>query len=265
MPLYFKHVKSEDLPTITILGVRIDCLDNTSAIRRILELIKRKKTSYAVTVNPEFIVTAQEDAEFKAILNRSDISLPDGIGLVYAAYLLRLMNKSKHTFNQTVPGIDMLVELSSIAANLGLTVFFLGGRDGVAKKTAQRLQATFANLSVAGYFEGEGDETGDSETSKAIITAAHKIGADIDVLFIAYGHPKQEKWLSRNLEKLPVRFALGVGGSLDVLSGHKRAVPSLLKRLGLDWFWRLVNDPGRLPRIYRAVVVFPLRVFISCF
>jgi N-acetylglucosaminyldiphosphoundecaprenol N-acetyl-beta-D-mannosaminyltransferase len=231
-----------------------------------------------VTPNPEFVVRAQEDEEFRRILNRADLAVPDGVGLRMAAKVLTLPTSSStivkifqlfwrwlltgsaailrpaflDVLPETVSGVDLMFDLCQLAAEKGWTVFFLGGRDGVAEGTAQRLQKQFANLKVVGVYEGEAAAEFDQETRRVI--------RPTDILFVAYGAPKQEKWIARNLPHLPVKIAIGVGGAFDFVSGRRKRAPQALRRLGLEWLWRLIQEPPRLPRILNAAIKFPLLV-----
>ena len=218
------------MESVDILGVKISKVDYQSAMRAVERFLADGRKHYIVTPNPEFIVRAQKDCQFCQILNRADLAIPDGIGL-------RVGTK--------VTGTDLMIGLCELAAKKGFSVFLLGGRGGVAKEAAKRLKTQFANLNIVGTYEGD---------SPGGITAA-------DFLFVAYGAPKQEKWIARNLPKIPVKVAMGVGGAFDFIAGKRKRAPRILRRLGLEWLWRLIQEPQRLPRIFNATIRFPLLVW----
>lgn len=218
---------------VDILGVKISKVDYKSAIEIIERFLANGGKHQIVTPNPEFIVLAQSDSEFRQILNNADLAIPDGAGLRIAGKL------------QTVTGTDLMLRLCGLAAKKGCSVFLLGGQDGVAEKAAKRLKTMFANLNIVGTYEGDLPE---------------EVGA-ADFLFVAYGAPKQEKWVARNLPRIPVKVAMGVGGAFDFIAGKRKRAPKILRRLGLEWFWRLIQEPQRLPRILKATIKFPLLVF----
>jgi N-acetylglucosaminyldiphosphoundecaprenol N-acetyl-beta-D-mannosaminyltransferase len=245
------------MKSVKILGVVVDKLTKKEALEKIQELILLGEKSYAVTVNPEFVLTAQEDEEFKNILNGADLRLCDGVGLVWASRVNKLLGRSKEVLKNTAPGIDMVEDLCHWALGKKQRVFFLGAQKGVAEKTAQILKKKYNGLLVAGFFAGDGSLGGDKET-----VAVLKKAGEIEILFVAYGHSKQEKWIKRNLSKVPVKFVMGVGGAFDAISGKIKRTPKIFDGIGLNWLWRLIVSPKRARRIFRALVVFPIKVIL---
>ena len=223
---------------VDILGVKISKVNYKSATKVVEGFLTDGKKHYIVTPNPEFIVLAQTDQEFRRILNQADLAIPDGVGL---------------RMETTVTGTDFMIRLCRLAAEKGYSVFLLGGQDGVAEEAAKRLKERFANLNVIGTYEGD-------PSRNFQFSIFNFQFSSIDLLFVAYGAPKQEKWIARNLPKIPVRVAMGVGGAFDFIAGKKKRAPKILRRLGLEWFWRLVQEPQRLPRIFNATVKFPLLI-----
>lgn len=223
---------------ISILGVRIDNVTMEEAISRVEEMIRDGKKHYVVTPNPEFLVDAQKDQEFKRILNEADLSLPDGIGLVFASSVLGLPLSGR------LSGTDFMEKLCEEAAKRGWGVFLLGAGEGVADQAAQVLAEKYPRLKVLGSSAGNTRDILDE-------------GRGVDLLFVAFGHKKQEKWIVRNLPHLNVAVAMGVGGAFDFISQKVRRAPRWIRRAGGEWFWRLLLEPWRARRIFKAVVVFP--------
>ena len=228
---------------IDILGVKISKVTYESAIKMVEGFLVDGKKHYIVTPNPEFINLAQTDQEFCQILNQADLAIPDGVGLCVGT---------------RVTGTDLMIKLCELAAEKGYSVFLLGGRNGVAKEAAKRLKERFANLNIVGTYEGDPEEVLAPRPNVPLADPS----VAIDFLFVAYGAPKQEKWIAKNLPKIPVRVAMGVGGAFDFIAGKKRRAPLALRRLGLEWLWRLIQEPRRLPRILKATIRFPLLVFL---
>ncbi len=226
---------------INILGVKVSRVTYEYAIKVIEGFLTDEGKHQIVTPNPEFVVLAQSDHEFREILNRADLAIPDGVGLRMAAKFL------SNPLPQTVTGTDLMLGLCDLASKKGYSVFLLGGRGGAAEAAAKRLKVLFANLNIVGTYEGDSWEEFEGKT--------------VDFLFVAYGAPKQEKWIAWNLLKIPVKVAMGVGGAFDFITGRKKRAPGILRRLGLEWLWRLVQEPSRLRRILNATVKFPLLVF----
>lgn len=220
---------------VNILGVLIDRLTVSQAESESGQLLS-DRGRYIVTPNPEFIVLAQQNKKFLEILNRSSLSVADGVGLVWASRLLGA------TLPERVAGIDLAEHLVALAAKGGRSVYLLGGRKNSAEKAAQKLTERYPGLKVVGTFEGESDESHDQET----LTQIGK--RRVDLLLVAFGHPKQEYWLDRNLSQLDIGLAMGIGGAFDYWSGHVARAPEWIRNLGLEWLYRLIRQPWRLKR-----------------
>lgn len=202
-----------------ILGVGIDDINIDQAVRKVEAWLKKGGKHYIVTPNPEFLVTAQNDLEFKKILNNADLAIPDGAGL-----------KLTGDIECNTPGIDLIEELIRLASVRGVTTGFLGGRSQVAERTVERLKKKYPALKVK-FISEEPDDI-----------------PKLDILFVAFGHPKQEKWISKNLPGLPIKVAMGAGGAFDFLSGKVPRGPLWIRNLGLEWLFRLAVQPWRIKR-----------------
>lgn len=224
-----------------ILGVKVDNATLPEALEEARVFLNSRKINFIATPNPEMVLAAGKDEEFRKILNSADLALADGFGLILASRL------SGNPLKQKITGVDFTPALCGLAENSGKSVFLLGGRKGVAEKTAQELKKRFPRLKIAGTASG----------IKADNFSPQNIRADI--LFAAFGAPKQEKWIVSNfavLQKNGVKIAIGVGGAFDVISGRLPRAPLFLRRIGLEWLWRLFLEPRRLKRIFSAVVIF---------
>ncbi len=214
---------------VDVLGVKIDDLSMAEALSVVEKWIWHPGKHYIVTPNPEFLVAAQKDQVFKKILNDADLSIPDGAGL-------KLSGKVGSSFS----GTDFMEKLICLAAEKGFVVGFLGGKEGIAKKCAECLSKKYRGLKVA-FTETGGKVDNKGQTSSVKILPC-------DLLFVAFGHLKQEKWMAANLEKIPVKVAMGVGGSFDYFSGTVLRAPKFMRNLGLEWLFRLILQPWRIKR-----------------
>jgi len=240
---------SDPLPNIKILGVRFDLAGIHQAAGIVCDWLKDGKKRYIATPNPEFVAAAQKDEEFRQVLTNADLSITDGRGIQLAARFLGM------PVPQRITGSDFMQELCEEFAKLKVPIFLLGGENGSAEKCAKKLISDFSNLQIAGFFEGDAGEAGDTETVNAINRT------NAQVVFVAYGAPKQEKWIARNLPELTnIKAAMGVGGAFDYISGNVSRAPIFMRKLGLEWLWRLFKQPRRFNRIFRAVIIFPLLV-----
>jgi len=236
-----------------ILGVRIDNLSLSEILNKVESFLSDNKQHYIVTSNPEFLVKAQKDEEFKNILNQADLSIPDGVGLVLASLLLGERIKER------IAGVDLMEAICKKAVQKKWPVFLFGAGPGVAEKTGGKLAKKYLGLQITGIHSPYFGFENDIQENQKIIGLINK--SKTDVLFVALGAPKQEKWIYENLKRIPsVKLAIGVGGSFDFISGNVKRAPKLIRDLGLEWLWRLILQPWRIKRIFNAVVVFPLLV-----
>ncbi len=220
-----------------ILGVRVDDVDQTAALQIMAGYIESGVAHQVVTINPEFIIAAQQDEEFKAILNGAALALPDGVGILWAARFLGRPLKGR------APGVDTTQGIAALAAQRGYRLFLLGAAPGVAERTAARLIADHPALTVVGTHAGSPSIEEEDEIV-ALIQAARP-----HVLFVAYGAPHQDRWIHRNLPRLEVPVAMGVGGAFDFISGVAQRAPRWMRNLGLEWCHRLLRQPWRWRRM----------------
>lgn len=236
---------------VEILDIKIDNLTFYEAADRVRSLLSGKNGHFIVTPNPEMVLRAQKDSYFKDVLNSASLAIPDGIGLVLVS---RFLNNK---ISKKVSGVDFMEEICRIAEKNGKTVFLLGAMDGVAAKAAENLQDKFPNLKIAGYLDGNFD-------LKSCYRNVND--ASPDIVFVALGAPKQEKWIFENLNKMnSVKLAMGVGGAFDFISGKIKRAPLWMRKIGLEWLWRLILEPKRAKRILNAVIVFPAIFVYSTF
>ncbi len=229
--------------SIRLLNVRVDDVNTPETLQYIQQAITAKATMQIATVNPEFIMRAQNDAEFKTVLDCTSLNVPDGIGLLWAA---RLKHQS---LRERVAGSDLVPLICRDAAELGWRCYFLGAANGIADEAARLMQARFSKMQIAGAYAGSPDPTQDSDIVQRIANAK------ADIVFVAYGAPAQDKWLARNLPRI-AQFTqngivgIGVGGTFDFIVGKRKRAPVWMQRLSLEWLHRLTQDPSRWRRQY---------------
>jgi N-acetylglucosaminyldiphosphoundecaprenol N-acetyl-beta-D-mannosaminyltransferase len=235
-------------PSISILGVRIHAITMAEALTWIEAAVGARSPRQICTGNPEFLMTARRDPEFLEVLNRADLVVPDGVGLLMAARWLggRLPER--------VAGSDLIYRIAERAAQRGWGLYFLGAAEGVASRTAETLTAMHPGLKVVGTFVGS------PKAEEEEVIVARVRAAQPDILLVAYGAPQQDKWIARNRERLGVPVSIGVGGAFDFVVGETRRAPVWIQRLGLEWLHRVGRQPWRARRILTAVVLFPLAI-----
>ncbi len=228
---------------VSILGLRYDNLTRTEAIDVLERFVAQGRPRMVCTPNADHVMLARRDAEFRDILQRADLVVSDGMGVWYASRLLGT------PLRENVSGRLLVDELAARWAPLGRRVFLVGGRSAAdARRAAERLVARCPGLVVCGtYTPPFADRFDDAESSR-IVDAVN--AARPDVLLVCLGTPKQEKWIAENLHRLAAPVTLGVGAALDFLAGVVREPPRWASRVGLEWLWRLAQEPGRLWRRY---------------
>ncbi|WP_298406727.1 WecB/TagA/CpsF family glycosyltransferase [uncultured Chloroflexus sp.] len=233
---------------IDILGIPIDDVTEPEVVARAAAMIEAGGPHQICTVNPEFIMEARRHPAFRAVLQASDLNTPDGFGVLLAARWLGTPLRGR------VTGVELTQRLAQLAAERGYRIFLLGAGPGVAEAAAAVLLQRWPGLQIAGCYAGSPAPEADEQQRK-IIAAARP-----DILLVAYGHPRQELWIARNQPFVQVPLAMGVGGTFDYLAGRVPRAPQVIRRLGLEWAFRLAVQPARWRRIIDAVPAFALAV-----
>jgi len=238
-----------------IFGLDIQDISLAEILLKIREAIAVNKQMLIVTANPEILVYSQKSKKYYEILKKA-ILLPDGIGIVLASLFGRHFIK-----NGRVRGVDLVQELVKNSANLGYSVYIIGtSSNDILQKATQNFSSTYGKINIIGYdsgpnFDKKAEFPLNNVENDKLLTILQQLKPD--VLLVAFGHPKQEFWLDYYLPQLPVKIGIGVGGTFDYLAGVVKSPPLMFKRLGLEWFWRLIIQPARIKRIFTAVIVFP--------
>jgi N-acetylglucosaminyldiphosphoundecaprenol N-acetyl-beta-D-mannosaminyltransferase len=228
---------------IRVLGIDIDNITFDEAVKKAEEILAEKVPGLVVTPNPEMIMAAQKDIDLQNIVNTASLAIPDGIGLLIAGSILG------RKFKARIAGIDLMLKLVDIANAKGQKIFLFGSAEGVAENAAKVL-----NIDPTNTFQGY------SMNDRLIIDKIK--AAKPDILFVGLGSPKQEKWASKHLKELNVPLVMCVGGSFDVIAGKVRRAPVLMRKMGVEWSWRLITEPRR----WRRMLVLPkfmIRILIK--
>ncbi len=226
-----------------LFDIPVDTFDAREATALAKQMLQGSSFHHFMTLNSEILLRAFRDKAYADILGAADCALPDGIGLVWMGRLLGI------PFKERIAGVDFMIALCGLAQRMGKSVFLLGGRGGAAEKTAEKLKQRFPKLIVRGW----------SEDTEMI--------PDADIVFVALGAPKQEEWIFTNKKIMRgVKIAMGVGGAFDMISGKTPRAPVCMRKIGLEWLWRLYLEPRkRFKRIVNAVIVFPMKVIYMNF
>jgi N-acetylglucosaminyldiphosphoundecaprenol N-acetyl-beta-D-mannosaminyltransferase len=232
------------LRTVDILGIKVHNCDEDGAIAAIRGFLEAEphRVRQVVTVNPEFVMEARRNAAFRDVLNKAGLATPDGVGIVAAARLLGTPVEGRAT------GVGLVNRLAALSGRGGYRLFLLGAAPGVAEQAASELVRRYPGTCVAGTYAGSPQDRDFPEISRRLEAARP------DALLVAYGAPAQDLWIARHREDFPrtVKVAMGVGGVFDYLSGRVPLAPTAMRRLGLEWLYRLYRQPWRWRRILRV-------------
>ncbi|MEK7673375.1 MAG: WecB/TagA/CpsF family glycosyltransferase [Patescibacteria group bacterium] len=265
---------------VLVSKVPFDKITLEEAANKAVEFAKGSVQKQICTPNPEMILEARKNPKFLEILKKSALNIPDGIGILWAAKYLKITEKNhskivkaakwlgtlatipfyskyiKTELPERVTGVDLMQEICKKAAKENLKFFLLGAQEGVAERTKEILQKKYPSLKITETHAGSPH----LKDEKEILNLINK--SEAQILFVAFGAPQQEIWISRNLKHLKsVKVAIGVGGSFDFIAGIRKRAPKLLQKLGLEWLYRLVQEPKRIKRIYNATIKFPFKIF----
>ncbi len=238
---------------VDILGIGVDPVSMEEAIARISRFIDEGVPRIVVTADSSGLVAAQSDVVWRDILLNADLVTPDSAGVVWASRRLGSPVRDR------VSGVDLVERICERSSVSGWRIFFLGAAPGVAAKAADQMRLKYPGVNIVGVHDGY------FPTSDEISVVAEVRTASPDVVFVAMGIPKQEKFIAEHLFELGSKVAMGVGGSFDVLSGTVKRAPKLFQRMRLEWLWRWVLRPSKwrknilLPKFWWMVMTAPKR------
>ena len=222
---------------VNILGVWVDMVNIPRAVDKIMQFFDDDGLHKVYTPNSEIIMAAYKDDNFRDILNDAELLTADGIGVVYASKILG------KPITERAAGYDILCEVLERIKGTSRSVFLFGGKPGVAELAEEKLKERYPGIVIAGtrngYFKPEEEED--------IVSQINSSGAEL--LLVCLGAPKQELWINKYKDKLNVKVAMGVGGSLDVFAGTALRAPDFYCKHGLEWFYRLMKQPSRAGRM----------------
>ena len=223
-----------------IWGVRIDNHTKQEALGVVERLIAGDAFHYIVTPNPEILLHARTNPHFRNVLNGASLSLCDGVGIYLAARVQGMPLQNR------ICGVDFMTDICSVAERKGWSICFVGSQSSVRKKSMQVLRQRHPDLIL--YDGGEGEQQ----------------PPPCDIAFVALGAPKQELWMAEQIARgASAKIMMGVGGAFNMIAGNLPRAPHAVRNVGLEWLWRLMLEPNRWKRIFRAVIIFPALFYLS--
>lgn len=220
---------------VDVLGVGFDNVSMEQAVAEGVRLLHTPGAHYVVTPNPEIVEACRRDRSAMEVVNRADLVLADGIGILYGARILGTPLQGR------VTGIAFAQRLMERMAQGGETLFLLGAKPGYAQQAAENLVRQYPGLQIVGTNDGYFQEDG------AVVEKIRASGAQ--AVFVCLGAPKQEFWMAKNGAATGAHLLVGLGGCLDIFSGNVKRAPAAFQKLGLEWFYRLCKEPRRIGRM----------------
>jgi N-acetylglucosaminyldiphosphoundecaprenol N-acetyl-beta-D-mannosaminyltransferase len=238
--------------SVAVLGLPLANVTASEAVEQIEELILSGDTHQVATANLDFWLNSLRDVNLHRIIAGCSLVLPDGMPLVWISRLLG------NPLKERVSGVDLVPQLAELSARKGYGIYLLGGRPGVAEQATKVLQEAYPGVNIVGH---HAPPLADLERMDHGDTLERIRAARPDILLVAFGNPKQEKWIRMHARRLGVPVSIGIGGSMDILVGNVRRAPKWMQRSGLEWLGRTMQEPGRLlPRYARNFSGLALRL-----
>jgi len=220
-----------------LFGIPFHAWSMSQTIQTICDRIEAGVFTQHVVINVAKVVNSQKDSELRASIEACDIINVDGMGVVWGCNILG------YDLPERVAGVDLFLNLINMSEEKGFPIFLLGAKDEVVRKTADELMAKHPNLNIAGYHHGYFWEN-EEEVVKQIADSGAKL------LFVAITSPKKENFINKWQDELGVDFVMGVGGTFDVVAGKVKRAPLWMQKYGLEWFYRVLQEPGRMWKRY---------------
>lgn len=236
--------------TVDILGIPVDSITMKEAVDKIGVFIEEGGIHTIYTPNAEILMAAQRDAGLAHILSGANMLIADGAGVVLASKILR------RSVPEKVSGVDLVVEVFRTYAEKGIRCFLFGSKPGIAETAAENIKRDYPGVLIAGCRNGFFTPDQTEEIIEEINASKP------DLLLVALGAPKQEKWIYDHMNQLNTKVCMGVGGTIDILSGYVPLAPDFFRRNGLEWLYRLVREPKRAKRML-DLPRFMIRVLLS--
>jgi N-acetylglucosaminyldiphosphoundecaprenol N-acetyl-beta-D-mannosaminyltransferase len=232
---------------VNILGIHFIDTTLKDFTQTVSKRIDQELKTFIITANPEIVMYAQKDKKYKRIMESADYITADGIGIVKAASYLG------HPLPERVTGFELMQKLLGVANQNKKKIYLLGAKEEVLLQTVNVIETSYPNIEITGYHHGFFD-LNDPSIAEEIKSRRP------DLVFVALGFPRQEKWISEHLDSFDKGIFIGIGGSFDVLSGNIKRAPVVWQKLNVEWLYRLVQQPSRWKRML-VLPKFALKVF----
>jgi N-acetylglucosaminyldiphosphoundecaprenol N-acetyl-beta-D-mannosaminyltransferase len=228
-------------PYVELYGVHVSSMTMKDTVDYLADAIRTRLANHVITVNPIMIMTGLEDPSYMQVMQKAELLVPDGTGVVWAASYIGKPVKER------VTGIELINELMDRGQREGWRVYLLGTTSDTIRTAADRIQERYPNIHIVGVRDGYFGEAEDAQVIEEIVKA------EPDILLVGRASNNQEPWIGKYKHQLNIPVMMGVGGSFDVISGKLKRAPKLVQRLGFEWLFRLIQEPYR----YKRMLILP--------
>jgi len=232
-----KVASANTIPKVRIYGVPISKMSMDQTVAYLTNVIEQRQPHQVITANPIMVMAAQDDPAYLSMMQRAELIVPDGTGVVWAAKYVG------EPVVERVPGYDLIHELMKVGESRSWKVYLLGASNEVIQAAAEKLRNTYPGIKLVGVRDGYFKDEQDAEVIQDIVDAAP------DILLVGRSAANQEPWIGKYKQQIGVPVMMGVGGSFDVLSGKLKRAPVIFQKLRLEWFYRLMQEPWRYKRM----------------
>jgi N-acetylglucosaminyldiphosphoundecaprenol N-acetyl-beta-D-mannosaminyltransferase len=232
-----KVASANAIPKVRIYGVPISKMSMDQTVAYLTNAIEQRQPHQVITANPIMVMAAQDDPAYLSMMQRAELIVPDGTGVVWAAKYVG------EPVVERVPGYDLIHELMKVGESKSWKVYLLGASNEVIHAAAEKLRTAYPSIKLVGVRDGYFKDEQDAEVIQDIVDAAP------DILLVGRSAANQEPWIGKYKQQIGVPVMMGVGGSFDVLSGKLKRAPVLFQKLRLEWFYRLMQEPWRYKRM----------------
>ena len=251
--LEYNQISLDDASTVNILGQRIDNVNRNQAVVKVMKMIEGKGVHHVMLLNPYKVHRILFNEDLRLISNKANMHLSTGAGLLWAAKTL------KNPIKERIHTLSFLMDLIRISEIKQYSIFLVGGRPEITEKAFSNIKKSFPNIRIVGRHGGFFN----SEREKSVIEAMRK--SEANIIFVGLGFPKEDKWISKIRNEFQNTVFVGVGGSIDIISGEQRKAPAFFMERGLEWFYRIITKPWRIGRLFRVTIFYLQVIFKKLF
>lgn len=242
--LEYKQVSLDDVSVKNILGIGVDNVTRTQAVVKVIKMIEEGGIHHIILLNPYKLKRLKSNSDLKIISNKADMHIASGAGITWAGRML------KTPLKEQISILSFMMDLIRISEIKEYSIFLVGAKPEIVEKAFANIKKSFPKIRIVGRHGGYFS----AEREKSVVEAMRK--SEANIIFVGLGFPKEEKWIYKIKNEFKNTIFIGVGGSIDIISGEIKKAPPYFMERGLDWFYRIITKPWRIGRLFRVILFF---------